>query len=275
MNLTNPLVTVVVPSFNENPNIVSASLESIRSQTFADFECIVVDESTKPELAEACRALCAVDPRFIYIHPQERLGLPNSLNLAIGKARGQLIARFDSDDVCVPERLALQVEFMNSHPEISVVGGSLDIISSEGLFIAQRRYPQTSTEIIKGMQLTTTVAHPTVMYRKVAIEQHGGYNPDFRFSEDLDLWLRWMNAGFQFANLPQVLVQYRQDITRRGSGHWRFNLRARIVNFSSKHLVRRIIGIACIASWLALPVKLQEQIFKALILRRRQREVVK
>ena len=269
MSLPTPLVTVVVPSFNEDPHIVRASIASIRAQTFTDFECIVVDESTQPELAEACQAACAVDPRFIYIHPNERLGLPKSLNLAIGKARGQLIARFDSDDVCMPERLALQVAFLQSHPKISVVGCALDIINGEGQLLTQRRYPQTPTEIAKGMQLTTTVAHPTVMYRKVAIEQHGGYNPDFQFSEDLDLWLRWMNAGLQFANLPQVLVQYRQDNTRRGSGHWRFNLRARIVNFSPEYLFRRIIGIACIASWLALPVKLQEPIFKALIFRRR------
>jgi glycosyltransferase involved in cell wall biosynthesis len=275
MSAITRFVSVVVPSFNEDPHIVRASLESICAQTFTNFECIVVDESTKPELADACRAVCAEDPRFIYIHPRERLGLPKSLNLAIVKARGQLIARFDSDDVCMPERLALQVEFLNSNPEISVVGGALDIISSEGQLLAQRRYPQTPTAIAKGMQLTTTVAHPTVMFRKVAFEQHGGYNPDFRFSEDLDLWLRWMNAGLLFANLPQVLVQYRQDNTRRRSGHWRFNLRARIANFSTQHLVRRIVGIACIASWVGLPNKLQEWIFKALILRRRKQEVVK
>lgn len=273
MSASTPLVTVVIPSFNEDPCIVRASLESIRAQTFTDFECIVVDESTRPELAEACRVVCAEDPRFIYNHPTERLGLPRSLNLAISKARGQLIARFDSDDVCMPERLALQVTFLQAHPEISVVGGALDIISNDGRFLAHRRYPQTSTAIAKGMQLTTTIAHPTVMYRKEAIERHGGYNPDFRFGEDLDLWLRWMNAGLRFANLPQVLVQYRQDSTRRDQRHWRFNLRARTSNFSGQHLVRRVIGIVCIAAWIAIPQKAQEQVFKALILRRRRLEV--
>ncbi|MEK8024801.1 glycosyltransferase [Pseudaquabacterium rugosum] len=269
-----PLVSVVVPSFNEDPHIVRASLESIRAQTFSDFECIVIDESTRPELAQACRAVCAEDPRFIYVHPTTRLGLPKSLNLAISKARGQLIARFDSDDVCMPERLALQVAYLQAHPEISVVGGALDIISDEGKFLAHRRYPQTSAAIAKGMQLTTTIAHPTVMYRKKAIEQHGGYNADYRFSEDLDLWLRWLNAGLCFANLPQVLVQYRQDNTRRDSRHWRFNLRARTSNFTAQHWLRRVIGIACIATWVVMPEKAQEQIFKALVLRRRSQEAI-
>lgn len=272
MSASSPLVTVVVPSFNEAPHIVRASLESIRAQTFADFECIVVDESTCQELAEACRAACAEDKRFIYVHPTERLGLPKSLNLAIGRARGQLIARFDSDDVCTPERLALQVAFLQAHPEISVVGGALDIISREGEFLAHRCYPQTSTAIAKGMQLTTTIAHPTVMYRKDAIEQHGGYNTEFRFAEDLDLWLRWMNAGLRFANLPQVLVRYRQDNTRRDPLHWRFNLWARTSNFSKQHLIRRAIGIVCIATWVALPKTVQDQIFKALILQRHRKD---
>jgi glycosyltransferase involved in cell wall biosynthesis len=275
MNGSPPFVTVVVPSFNEPPHIVRASLESIRTQTFTDFECIVVDESTRPELANACRAACDEDRRFIYVHPTERLGLPKSLNLAINQARGQLIARFDSDDMCTPERLALQVAFLQAHPEISVVGGALDIISREGKFLANRSYPQTPTAIAKGMQFTTTIAHPTVMFRKTAIERHGGYNPDFRFAEDLDLWLRWMSAGILFANLPHVLVQYRQDDTRRDQLHWRFNLRARTSNFCRQHLVRRAIGIACIATWAVIPKKVQEKIFKALVLRRRHKDAYK
>ncbi|MDE1892475.1 MAG: glycosyltransferase [Betaproteobacteria bacterium] len=273
MSASTPLVTVVMPSFNEDPYIVRASLESIRAQTFTDFECIVVDESTRPELAEACRLICAEDPRFIYNHPTERLGLPRSLNLAISKARGQLIARFDSDDVCLPERLALQVAFLQAHPEISVVGGALDIISNDGKFLAHRSYPQTSIEIAKSMQLTTSIAHPTVMFRKDVFDQFGGYNTDFRFAEDLDLWLRWINANHYFANLPQVLVHYRQDKTSRNQHHWRYNLRARISNFSSSYLILRIFGIACIATWAALPNVIQEKIFKFLILYRRSQGV--
>ncbi len=272
MSVHTPLVTVVVPAFNEAPHIVRASLESLRAQTFANFECIVVDESTRPELAAACRAVCAEDARFIYVHPTERLGLPKSLNLAIGMARGQLIARFDSDDLCMPDRLALQVAYLQMHPKISVVGGALDIISSDGKLLAHRHYPQTSNAIVKGMQLTTTIAHPTVMYRKEVITRHGSYKPEFRFSEDLDMWLRWMNAGILFANLPQVLVQYRQDNTSRDQRHWRFNLRARTSNFSGQYSVRRIIGIICIATWVAVPKIVQEQIFKLLILQRRRHE---
>jgi glycosyltransferase involved in cell wall biosynthesis len=252
---------------------VRASLESIRNQTFSRFECIVVDESTIPELAKACQSVCAEDPRFIYVHPAERLGIPKSLNLAISQARSGLIARFDSDDVCAPERFALQVAFLEAHPEISVIGGALNIISDDGQVLAHRRYPEDSDKIAQGMQLTTTIAHPAVMFRREAIEQYGGYNPEFRFSEDLELWLRWLNAGLRFANLPQALVQYRQNHTRRNQRHWYYNIRARTSNFSSNYLILRILGIACIATWAILPNIFQEQIFKFLILYRRSQGV--
>jgi glycosyltransferase involved in cell wall biosynthesis len=270
-----PLVTVVVPSFNEAPDIVGASLESLRSQTFRDFECIVVDESTQPELAAACEAACAEDKRFIYIHTTERLGLSQSLNLAISKARGQLIARFDSDDICMPNRLELQIAFLRAHPEISAVGGAMDIITTKGRLIAHRSYPQTPKKIASAMQLTNAIAHPTVMFRKDVIDHYGGYNPSYRYCEDLDLWLRWMNEDLLFENLPQVLVQYRQDNTRRDQLNWRNNLRVRLFNFSSRHLILRIIGITCIAAWVAVPGKLQEQIYKVILLRRRDQVEVK
>jgi glycosyltransferase involved in cell wall biosynthesis len=269
MNPSVPFVTVVVPSFNEDTHIVRASLESLRSQTFSDFECIVVDESTRPELADACRMVCAEDPRFIYIHPTERLGLSRSLNVAISKARGELIARFDSDDICVPQRLELQVSFLKAHPEISVIGGAMDIINNEGKFIAHRSYPQTSKTIAKALQFTNAIAHPTVMFRKEVIEFYGGYNPNYRYCEDLDLWLRWMNAGLLFNNLPDVLVHYRQDNTLRNYLNWQYNLRVRLSNFNTRYLIRRIIGILCIAIWVSVPEKLQERIYQSVLLRSR------
>ncbi|QEL57711.1 glycosyltransferase [Chromobacterium paludis] len=268
-----PRISIVVPTFNEAPHIIRASLESIQRQTFTDYECIVVDESTQPELAEYCRVVCSEDSRFVYIHPNERLGLAKSLNLAISMSRGNLIARFDSDDICISDRLALQVAFLDAHPEVSLVGGALEIINSEGNTLAHRLYPESSSDIAKGMQVTNTIAHPTVMFRKEVFERYGGYNGDYRFSEDLELWLRWLNAGLKFANLQKVLVQYRQDSTCRNQKHWRYNLKARISNFCIRYLIIRILGIAAIAFWAVLPNPVQEFFFKLLILQRRNQGV--
>ena len=261
-----PKVSVIVPAFNEPVETLEESLTSVMGQTFGDFECIVVDESTQPELAQACECICARDARFRYVHPAERLGLPGSLNLAISMARGELLARFDSDDVCLPERLAVQVAFMDNHSEVGVVGAGLEIIDENGLPTAVRHYPQSFAEIARKLQFTTSLAHPTVVYRASIAHSHGAYDPTFRYSEDLDLWLRWLNKGIVFANVPDVLVKYRQVQTQRHRNHWRFNLRARIRNFAPSFLFRRLAGIACIGTWSVLPPFIQEMVFRFLII---------
>lgn len=260
-----------MPTFNEAPETVRASLHSLVAQSFKDFECIVVDDSTIAECADACRAFCLTDARFIYIHPIKRLGLSSSSNLGLEMARGRLIARFDSDDLCMPDRLALQVEFLDANPQVFVLGGALEIIDEYGQTMSFRDYPLASVDVAKGMHFTTTIAQPTVMFRRELIAAYGCYNPAFPFSEDLDLWLRWLNAGVVFANLPQVLVRYRQSNTRRVTRHWRYNLRARVCNFAGTDVLRRIAGISCIAFWAVLPNAVQEFVFRALILRHKRR----
>jgi glycosyltransferase involved in cell wall biosynthesis len=261
-----PCVSIVVPSFNERVGVLAESLGSLRAQTFSDFECIVVDESTDAEKAASCRRLCEDDSRFTYIHPSKRIGLPASLNLAIARARGRLIARFDSDDVCRPDRLAMQVDFMDRRPDIDVVGSALELIDDYSRSLSFRTYPLTHVAIERRMQTTTALAHPTVMFRADVVKRLGSYDPEYRYSEDLDLWLRWLNAGVRFANLPQPLVRYRQVQTRRGPLHWRCNLKARTSNFSSRHLLRRVAGIAAVGVWMVMPVSLQESLYRRLVL---------
>lgn len=268
MNPQRPRVSVVVPSFNEPAPVIRQSLASVAAQTFDDFECLVVDDSTDAQAAATCRALCEQDVRFRYLRPEQRLGLAGSLNLGIAQARGELIARFDSDDLCLPDRLAQQVAFMAANPEVDVLGGGLEIIDEGGRTLAFRSYPPTHDEIERRIHFTTTIAHPTVIMRRRVIDAAGGYDPAFRFAEDLDLWLRLLNRGARFANLPEVLVRYRQQNTRRSPRHWRFNLRARTRNFGLRRLPQRLLGLAAIALWISLPDAVQERLFHRLVLRR-------
>jgi glycosyltransferase involved in cell wall biosynthesis len=268
MRGTSPRVSLVVPSFNEAAVVMQESLRSVAAQSFADFECLVIDESTDQDAASACRHMCDQDVRFRYIHPATRLGLAASLNLGISMARGDLIARFDSDDVCVADRLNLQVAFMDDHPEIDVLGGGLEIIDEAGATLAFRDYPQDHSAIDRRFQTTNAVAHPTVMMRKCSVDRVGGYKPEFRHSEDLELWLRLINQGARFANLPQILVRYRQQDTRRHREHWKFNLRARLANFTTRQLPLRLLGIAIIAVWARVPDPVQRAVFRGLLLRR-------
>lgn len=267
MSTPPPRVSVVIPLFNEPPAILEVSLASIVGQDFTDYEVLIVDESTSPESSEACQHYCALDPRFHYIRPSQRIGLAASLNLAISRARGTYVARFDSDDRCLPGRLAMQVAYLDQHPDIGVVGGALEIISDDGRHVAVRHYPTDHPEIERKFMTTSALAHPTVMIRRTLIEHHGGYDPAFRYAEDLDLWLRLLGQGVRFANLPDVVVQYRQQQTRRSGEHWSYNLRARRRHFSFRHVVRRSLGIAAIAVWRFVPEDVQEHVFRRMMLR--------
>ncbi len=264
-----PRVSVVVPNFNEKPHILAQSLDSMVTQSFGDFECIVVDESTDPESAAACRALCERDARFRYIRPGTRLGLAGSLNHGIELARAELIARFDSDDIATPDRLEKQVALLDSQPEIGVVGGWIELVSEEGKVTATRQFPADHAGIERMMQITTPISHPSVTFRKALIARFGGYDAGFRYAEDLDLWLRFMKHGVRFATVPQIVTRYRQTSTRRSGDHWRYNLRARLRNFTPTLLPRRLLGIATVAAWAYVPPRMQEFLFEGIVLKRR------
>jgi glycosyltransferase involved in cell wall biosynthesis len=264
-----PKVSCIVPCFNEDPIILEESLNSLARQTFKNFECIVVDESTQIDTVDRCKKICESDARFIYLHPSSRVGLAASLNLGIKLAKSDLIARFDSDDICHPERLALQVEYLENHPEVDVVGSSLEIIDGAGQIMGHRDYPSNHSDIVKKFIYSNSMAHPTVMFRKSIESISGGvYDPSFRFAEDLELWLRLIRFDIKFANLPYFLVKYRQEYTNRAKENWKFNVKARIKNFSRPHSLEKIVGIIGILAWMNLPRPLQKFIFRTIQFRK-------
>lgn len=262
-----PPISVVVPCFNEPAPILRDSLESLAGQTFAEFECVIVDESSNTDTIVAVEDFCRKDSRFRRIRPDRRLGLAASLNLGIAETRGPLIARFDSDDLCMPDRLERQRAFLGHHPEIGVVGAQLELIDLEGRTIAIRRYPLAHAAIERRFQFTNAMAHPAVMFRRSLVEAFGAYDPTFPLCEDLDLWLRFLNRGVRFANLDAVLVRYRQRALVRGHDNWRHNLRARRNNFSLQCLPFRIAGLVGMAAWSAAPPWLRRDLFARLLLR--------
>ena len=263
-----PKVSVIVPSFNESVEALEESLSSLMNQTFVDFECIVVDESTQPKLAQACERICSRDARFRYIHPAQRLGLSGSLNLAISIAQGELIARFDSDDLCAPNRLKLQVAFLEANANIGIVGSWMQIIDRSGNPQCIRRYATEHSSIKRHFIYSNSMGHPTVMFRKAQIEGFNGpYREDFKYSEDLELWLRLISRGVHFANIPECLVLYRQDSTHRSVNNWKFNIKARMLHISSPDRILKIATIVLIAIWALLPKSFCGKFYRKTILR--------
>jgi glycosyltransferase involved in cell wall biosynthesis len=205
-----PAVTVLSSIYNDAPFLRQA-IESVLSQTFTDFEYLIINDAA----IDDSRAIAASysDPRIRLIDNDENLGLTCTLNRGLSLARGELIARFDSNDLCFPERLALQTQFLRAHPDVAAVGVQSRIIDGNGRRIrrAETRRPTSDQAIQWYCMFDTPLIHPGSMYRRrVVHDELGGYNEAFTVGQDSELWPR-IARRYKLANIDEQLIAQRFD----------------------------------------------------------------
>ncbi len=202
-----PVVSVILPVYNGG-RFLQPALESIRAQTFTDFECLVLDDGSTDGSGDVAQRFADGDARFRVIRRENR-GLVATLNELLGHARGDLFARMDADDVALPDRLARQVEFMTLHPEVVCLGGGQILMDECDRPIAPIEPPVDDLVIQESaLRGHGSICHPTAVIRAAALRELGGYRPDFYPAEDLDLWLRLGELG-ALANLATPVIFYR------------------------------------------------------------------
>ncbi len=200
-----PRLTVFTPFYN-NLEYFDETIPSVLSQSFRDFEYLMINDGS-PEQAAAIERKYN-DSRIRIITTPTPLGLSGSRDAGLRAARGELIAFIDSDDFCEPGRFEKQVAFLDSHPDHVLVGSALRYIDERSRTIGKRVYPEVDAEIKRRMIAVNCVAQPSVMARRTALIEAGGYTQNFPAAEDYDLWLRAARQG-KFHNLPDQLVAYR------------------------------------------------------------------
>lgn len=203
----NPKISVILPVYNAQAYL-RESIESILSQSSADFELIIVNDGSTDHSLEIIQSY--TDERIVLIN-QSNAGLPISLNRAIAIAKGQYLARQDADDISLPTRLAEQAAYLDEHPACSLLGSWASILVDSTPTDRSLQHPHVNGDIQIKLLFFNCFVHSSVMIRKNALAKSGLYpeEPDKFPPEDYDLWLR-IAQYFEVANLPKVLLEYRE-----------------------------------------------------------------
>ena len=207
---------------NDKPEFVRVALDSMLVlQSVKPDEIVLVQDGPVPEGLSLL--LSEYEDKYTEVMHIIRLekngGLGNALRLGVENARYDIIARMDSDDICLPDRFEKQLTYLDEHPECDIVGGQItEFIDSPDNIVGRREVPLTNEEIYGFMKSRCALNHVTVMFRKEAVLKAGNYQ-DWFWNEDYYLWVRMMMAGCKFANIPDVAVNVRSgadQYARRG-----------------------------------------------------------
>lgn len=254
-----PMISVIMATFNEPERFIKESISSILNQTYSNLELLVADDSSTEETIRAIDELASSDKRIKIIRKEQRMGFVNALNIALKKAKGELIARMDGDDVAVLQRFEKQVAFFESHPKIDVLGGAMNIQNENSEITSVRHYPSGGIKLLCWMSLRDPVGHPTVMFRRRIIDNGLFYDEGMnKGCEDTEFWFRLRNRGYKIANLQEPLVNYRitVDMASKREKDNMANYNARRKNFSFRYFILDCVSLASIKLRMLLPESL-------------------
>jgi glycosyltransferase involved in cell wall biosynthesis len=206
MSASAPLVSVVLPVY-DSETWLEASIASVLGQTLRDLELILIDDGSTDGSARIIERLARCDGRVRVERHATNLGLIPSLNHGLEAAGGRFVARMDADDVCRPDRLARQVEFLEAHPEIFLVGTDAVLIDARGREFDRTWRATAPDRIAALLPRRNEITHPTIVFRR---DPSLRYREKMLFTEDYDLYLRLLSRGARLANLPLPLLRYRR-----------------------------------------------------------------
>ena len=190
---------------------LNEAVDSILSQTFAEFEFVIVDDASTDETPVYLRGL--EDPRIRVISLPENIGLTAALNRGLRETRGEFVARQDADDWSDPQRLAKQVAYLQANPRCAVVGSQARLVDGHGRSLGKKNFPLRHDGICFAHLFDNCLAHSAAMFRRSIVAEAGGYDEAWSASQDYALWSR-LSVKSNLANLSQRLVTLR---VREGS----------------------------------------------------------
>jgi glycosyltransferase involved in cell wall biosynthesis len=227
-----PRISVVMPVYNCEKYLDEA-ISSILDQTFDNFELIVINDGSTDRTDEIARRY-SYDGRLIYESNHSNMGIVYCLNRGLELSRADLVARMDGDDIAAPNRLEVQLDFLEKNEDIVLVGSFIEIIDEEGNDLGSRNFVTGPENIKRVFFYYGPHRHPTVMFRKGIIEKIGRYRKEYELIEDVDLYFRLILSGYKTDNIPTSLLKYRvhpeaSDKRFKEKGMLSFRLKKEIV----------------------------------------------
>ena len=210
--------------YKDNPIFFDQSLQSIFSQTLKANEVVLVEDGPlTPELCEVVDKYQKAYPELKVVVMEENGGLGKALNEGLRHCSYDIVARMDSDDICKSNRFEKQISFMEKHPEYDLIGSWVDEFYDDTNHISSvRSVPESHDEIYEYCKGRCPVNHPTVMFRKKAVFDAGGYLTEY-FPEDYFLWIRMLMNGAKFYNMQESLLFFRvSPDTIKKRGGWKY-----------------------------------------------------
>lgn len=215
--VASPKVSIILPVYNAAATLRD-TLNSIRQQTFQNYELIIVDDGSNDDSYQIAQQFQVNDPRIRIIR-QHNQGVVAASNRALELARAPYVARMDADDLMYPQRIAAQYDYLQQHPEVDLVGCQVKLFPEEQVQGGFREYMRWQNQClsVEDMQderyVELTIANPTICFRREVIQDIGAYR-EGDFPEDYDLLLRLSQQGHQLAKVEQVLLAWRESESR-------------------------------------------------------------
>lgn len=264
-NDNQPLVSVIMATFNEPVEFLSQAIESILHQTYSHLELLIADDSTKEETKKAIDKYANEDTRVSVIREKTKMGIAVARNRCFQAAKGKFIAIMDADDISLPDRIERQIQFAQSHPDIDLFGGHVNIINEKGEIVTQRTYKTTPNRFLRMFVYRNPLAHPTVFFRRKIIDEGYSYDENFKKAEDLEFYLRLFKNGFHLINMDTTLINYRiiGDMQKKRTyDNWYYNHKARTKNFNWRHPFFSILSWCVSYVYMYVPSKFVSSFYK-------------
>ncbi len=226
MKKTKKNLSIIMAVYN-GEKYVSQTIESIISQSYDNFEFIIIDDSSRDDTYKICEKYSLQDNRIRLYKNNQNLWVVKTRNLLLDKisSDSKYIAIIDGDDIAYAERMKKQIDFLEDHDDISFLGSDIDIIDEAWTITGERIYAHTSEEVSRTIFQKSPLAQPAVMIRKSSLDKIGKYNDDFERCQDYELWCRAFDQGYKIANISEKLTAYRVYKDQWKSRHLKLSLR--------------------------------------------------